>query len=91
MKVEIATQVRDFVGALPPVPRNKLRAALRALESERGDIKALEGPLEDYFRLRIGTYRVIFRYHVTGHHRVIRCDFAEKRSIVYEAFQHLME
>jgi mRNA-degrading endonuclease RelE of RelBE toxin-antitoxin system len=91
MKVEIADQVRNFVRALPPIPRGKLRTALRHLEQERGDIKALEGPLDPYFRLRIGSYRVIFRYHVAGNARLIRCDFAERRSVVYEAFQRFVE
>lgn len=91
MKVEIADQVRDFVRALPPVPRSKLRSALRGLERERGDIKALEGPLENYFRLRVGPYRIIFKYHLSGPTRSIRCDFAEKRSIVYEAFMRFVE
>jgi mRNA-degrading endonuclease RelE of RelBE toxin-antitoxin system len=91
MKVEISSQVRDFVRALPPIPRSKLRAALKKLEQEQGDIKALEGPLENYFRLRIGTYRVIFKYHLVGNVRSIRCDFAEKRNIIYEAFIHLID
>lgn len=89
MKVEVADQVRNFVRSLAPIPRGKVRAAIRGLEKERGDIKALEGPLDGYFRLRIGTYRVVFRYHVAGNTRIIRCDFAEKRSIVYEAYQQL--
>jgi len=91
MTVEVTDQVRDFVRSLPPAPRSKVRAALRKLEQERGDIKALEGPLDNYFRLRVGPYRVIFKYHLAGETRSIRCDFAEKRSIVYEAFIHFIE
>ena len=47
----------------------------------RGDIKALEAPLDGYCRLRVGGYRVIFAY---GQRGVIECIFAEQRSLVYE-------
>jgi mRNA-degrading endonuclease RelE of RelBE toxin-antitoxin system len=67
-----------------------LREALRGLARERGDIRALEGPLEDYHRLRVGGYRIIFVYELTAKHRIIRCLFGERRSAVYESFQQLL-
>ena len=63
---------------------------MRALARERGDIRALEGPLENYHRLRAGGYRIIFAYEVSGKRRTIRCIFAERRSAVYETFQLLL-
>jgi mRNA-degrading endonuclease RelE of RelBE toxin-antitoxin system len=60
-----------------------LRSALKGLARERGDVKRLEGPLEEYCRLRVGDYRVIVHY-VSG--AVIQCVFVERRSIVYEIF-----
>jgi mRNA-degrading endonuclease RelE of RelBE toxin-antitoxin system len=67
-----------------------LREALSALARERGDIRALEGPLEDYHRLKVGGYRIIFTYKVSAKRRVIQCFFAERRSGVYETFQQLL-
>jgi mRNA-degrading endonuclease RelE of RelBE toxin-antitoxin system len=67
-----------------------LREALRGLTHERGDIRALEGPLEDYHRLRVGGYRIVFTYGVSAKRRTIRCIFAERRSAVYETFQQLL-
>ncbi|HEV2803508.1 MAG TPA: hypothetical protein VGW57_01125 [Chthoniobacterales bacterium] len=67
-----------------------LREALRGLTRERGDIRALEGPLEDYHRLRVGGYRVIFKYELSAKRRTIRCIYAERRSAVYETFQQLL-
>jgi mRNA-degrading endonuclease RelE of RelBE toxin-antitoxin system len=67
-----------------------LREALRGLARERGDIRALEGPLEDYHRLKVGGYRIIFAYKVSVKRRVIQCIFAERRSAVYETFQQLL-
>ena len=81
MRVVLATQVVDFVRRLPPEPKRRLRRALRDLTREKGDIRALEAPLEGYCRLRIGGYRVVFSYGKRG---TIECIFAERRSVVYE-------
>ncbi len=89
MKIEVTEQVQEFIRACPPEPRRKLRDALRKLKQEKGDIKPLEGRLEGYHRLRIDSYRIIFRYDYTGRSRMIRCDFAERRSIIYETFLRL--
>ena len=89
-KVELSEQVFRFVASRAPEPRGVLRAALQALARERGDIRALEGPLEKYHRLRVGGYRIIFAYEVSGKRRTIQCIFAERRSAVYETFQQLL-
>ena len=46
-------------------------------------MKPLEGPLQDYYRLRVGSYRIILRYASA---KTIECVFAERRSLVYEVF-----
>ncbi|HVU25687.1 MAG TPA: hypothetical protein VHE13_16270 [Opitutus sp.] len=83
-RIEVSLQVRDFHARLGPVHRRALKRALARLANESGDIKALSERLEGYHRLRVGAYRVIFRY---GDGRVIRCEFAERRSLVYEVFE----
>ena len=85
-RVEISDQVLDFVRSLTPEPRRSLRLALRGLEDERGDIKQLEGDLAGWCRLRVTSYRVIFRYEMEENQRVARCVFAERRELVYELF-----
>jgi len=81
MKVELAEQVVEFVRRQPPEPRRRLRRALRDLGREKGDIRALESPLDGYCRLRVGGYRIVFAYGESG---TIQCVFAEQRSVVYE-------
>jgi mRNA-degrading endonuclease RelE of RelBE toxin-antitoxin system len=88
MRVEISDQVRRFVRSLAPDPRKELRAALRELTRERGDIKHLEGPLKDYMRLRIRDYRIVFQY--SRKRKVIECVFAERRDLIYEVFEKLI-
>lgn len=86
MRVELEAQAVAFVRKQAPDPKRRLREALKDLGRERGDIKGLEPPLDEYQRLRVGPFRVIFRH--TG--RSIRCVFAERRGIVYEVFSEIL-
>lgn len=86
MKIEFEEQVLNFTASLAPEPRRALREALRKLAQEKGDIRALEGELDGFYRLRVGRYRVIFSYHSTRRTRKIRCVFAEHRTLIYEVF-----
>ena len=76
--------VKEFIETLGPQSRRKIRLALRGLESERGDCLPLKEVLSGYHRLRVGGYRVVFRY-LPG--RVIECVFAEERSLIYHLFE----
>jgi len=82
MTIKPSAQVAQFLRSLAPEPRRQLRLGIRALAQNRGDLKALEGDLAGYWRLRVGSYRVIL-WRGAG---VIECVFAERRSIVYEVF-----
>jgi mRNA interferase RelE/StbE len=53
---------------------------------KRGDVCALEGELEGFYRLRVQRYRIIFHYVVVKRSRVIRCVYAGHRSLIYEVF-----
>ena len=87
MKIELSEQVSTFIARQAPDGRKMLRASLRQLATEQGDIKQLEERLNGFCRLRIGPFRVIFRYILAKGKRVIRCEFAERRKIVYEAYE----
>ena len=89
MKIDVTEQVREFIRTCPPEPRRWLRDALRKLADEKGDIKALDRELEGYHRLRVRSYRIIFRYETGKHGRKIFCPFAEHRGVVYETLLNL--
>ena len=92
MKVELAEQVIVFVKSQAPEPRRWLRAALRRLTLEQGDIKALEGPLSDFYRLRVHGYRVIITYDCSAKKdRIIKCVFVERRHVIYEVFAEMLK
>lgn len=82
MKIEYSPQVIDFLRSLAPEPRRAIIRAIKILP-DSGDTKALESKLEGFWRLRVKNYRVIFRY-MGG--QMIRCEFLENRSVVYELF-----
>jgi hypothetical protein len=46
--------------------------------------------LADWCRLRVTSYRVIFRYEMEENRRIARCVFAERRELVYELFAEAM-
>jgi mRNA-degrading endonuclease RelE of RelBE toxin-antitoxin system len=83
-KVRVREQVKAFIDTLAPESRIKIRFGLRGLEMERGDCMPLKEKLAGYHRLRIGGYRVLYRY-LPG--KVIECVFAESRSLVYHLFE----
>jgi mRNA-degrading endonuclease RelE of RelBE toxin-antitoxin system len=83
-KVEVREQVKAFIDTLAPDSRKQIRSRLRGLETEKGDCTALKEKLAGYHRLRIGGYRVLYRY-LPG--KVIECVFAETRSLVYHLFE----
>jgi mRNA-degrading endonuclease RelE of RelBE toxin-antitoxin system len=83
-EVRLHPRVWAFCQSLPPVPRKRLRNALKDLEADRGDVKALEGPLSGCFRLRSGAYRVIFSVRIENGVRVTYCHYADHRSMVYQ-------
>ena len=58
-----------------------MKAAILGLAHGRGDTKPLEADLAGFYRLRIGTHRVVYRHAKDGS---IICFYAAPRSIVYE-------
>ena len=82
--VKVRQQVRNFHSRLGPEERRAVKRGLTQLALERGDIRALRERLEGYYRLRVGTYRIVFHY-LPG--RIIECVYMNSRSLVYEVFE----
>ncbi len=86
-QVKVREQVKRFIGSLAPEGRRKVKLALRELAIERGDCLPLREKLSGYHRIRVGGFRVVFRY-MPG--RIMECVFAEERSLVYQLFDREM-
>jgi len=87
-RLVIHSQAESFIRTLAPEPRTRLVRALKVLPA--GEVKALEGRLSGYFRLRVGGYRLIFADTVKNGVRTLDCLFVERRSIVYELFEQIL-
>ncbi|HEY3760938.1 MAG TPA: hypothetical protein VGN23_04260 [Verrucomicrobiae bacterium] len=83
MKILASEQVQHWLVALPPDSKKRVRAGLRHLQQNQGDIKALRGELEGFCRLRIGGLRIVFS-QLPG--RIIRLEYADTRDVIYETF-----
>lgn len=81
-KVVLTEQMRDYAARLHPQHRHAVKLALNALAAGKlGDVKPLEGALDGLQRLRVGRYRIVFRYLSDGS---ARCFFVESRRVVYD-------
>jgi mRNA-degrading endonuclease RelE of RelBE toxin-antitoxin system len=82
IKVVLTPQVRNFAARLHPEHRRAIKAALRQLAAGKlEDVKPLEEELDGLQRLRVGKYRMVFRYLSDGS---ARCFFMESRRVVYD-------
>lgn len=91
-EVRVQEEVLDYLRRLAPEPRHAIRVGIKGLAQEAGDIRALTDGLEGFYRLRVGSHRVVFEYEVIGGKRVATCVYAGSRKWVYEVFQsRLME
>ena len=91
MRVEVSDQVIAYVKGLPPEPRRALRHAIRKLEGPRGDIRKLEGSLSNHQRLRVGYHRIIFQRVPSESGPLLRCIFAQHRSVVYTMMEEILQ
>lgn len=82
--VRPSRQVIEYASRLAPEPRRAVKQALVDLRKERGDIRALEGDLSGYYRLRVGRHRIIFSYAADG---AIDAIFIEERGLIYDVFE----
>ena len=87
MKISASDQVQGWLVALPPSTKLRVRLALRELEKNKGDIRALEKKLSGWCRLRVGGLRIIYR-RLPG--QIIRFDYADSRDAVYENFLEVL-
>ena len=88
MKILASDEVQQWLIALPPETKKRVRSALRDLQNGRGDIKALQGELEGFCRLRIGGLRIVYSQH---RGQIIRLEYADSRDVVYETFLKVLQ
>ena len=86
-------QTEAFIKCLAPEPRRALRHAIKQLAAGKTaalDLRALEGVLLGYMRLRVGTYRVIYCVNAEMRGPTLILLAAGPRSSIYEAFEKIL-
>ena len=83
-RVQVREPVLRYYQRLGQQDRRTVKKAILGLAQEKGDIRSLRDRLEGYYRLRVGSYRVIYRY-LPG--RVIECVYMNDRALVYDVFE----
>lgn len=58
-EVLVSQTARKQLEALDKGTRARIKRALRNIDPSRSTVRRLKGPKRDYFRLRVGEYRVI--------------------------------
>ena len=68
MRIEYSKMAVKALQRMDKTMRNRIREAVEGLTETppRGDIKPMEGKPEGRYRLRVGGYRVIYRYDRGG-------------------------
>jgi hypothetical protein len=88
-KVTLDDQPLAFINSRPPEARRAIRAALRAVERGDREPEPLEERLEGFFKLKVGSYRLVLEARPSVSGPAFRVLFAEKRSVVYVVFAQL--
>ena len=87
MKISASPQVENWLLALSPEPKRRVRAELKLLAQEKSkEVKVLHGELEGWHRLRIRGYRILFQIQPS---QIIFLEYANTREVVYETFLRL--
>jgi len=85
--VRFSDQCVDALRQLHPDARKGLRKALADLDAgKKRDVAGLAGKLAGFSRLRVGKYRIVFRYDEAGE---LVAEFLGPRNLVYEQFTPL--
>ena len=83
--MKLSDQVVDALKALHPGVRRDIRRALDEVNSgKKRDVAALTKELAGFWRLRVGKYRMVFRYTEAGQ---LVAEFLGPRSTVYRRFR----
>lgn len=92
-KMRWMPQAEAFIKSLAPEPRRAFRQAIKQLAEGKMaglDLRALEGVLQGYWRLRVLTYRIIYEVGASKSGPVITLLAAGHRSTIYDAFEKLL-
>lgn len=83
MEIRFSKQALKTLGALDKITQLRIKQGIDNLPQKIGDIKPLRGK-KNYYRLRIGKYRVIYHYAAEGGYEILFVDQIGARGDIYK-------
>ena len=86
MRIEYKKQAVKFLESLDRPTKQRIRTAIEGLTQEppKGDIKPLQGYKDGRKRLRVGKYRIIYKYEPNGEITVLLILDIDSRGDIYK-------
>lgn len=86
MVIKYSKDSLKFLSKLDKKSVNRIRAAIEdlTLNPPKGDIKVMQGYTDNRKRLRVGTWRIIFKYGVEGEIEILFIIDIGNRGDVYK-------
>lgn len=86
MKTEYSKEALKFLAKIPKKITENIREAIKglALTPPKGDIKIMQGYNDGRMRLRVGKYRVIYRYDVDNSLKILYIIDIGSRGDIYK-------
>lgn len=86
MKIKYEKRAIKYLKTLSPSQREYILSSIKKLTftPPKGDIKKMRGYTDGRFRLRVGTYRVIYRYDGAGDLKVLLIMDIGSRGNIYK-------
>ena len=90
IKVSLDDQPLAFIRQQPPEAKRALRDALHTIESGLSFPIPLLDELEGFYKVRVGSYRLVLQALPGDAGPTFRVVFVERRKVVYELFSQLL-
>lgn len=86
MRIEYKKQAVKFLESLDRPTKQRIKIAIEGLTQEppKGDIKPLQGYKDGRKRLRVGKYRIIYKYEPNGEIIVLLILDIDSRGDIYK-------
>lgn len=87
MQIEYSKQAAKFISSQDSNAKRRIKKAIEGLTETppKGDIKQLQSYSNKTYRLRIGKYRIIYRYDInTNEQRILFISDADSRGDIYK-------
>lgn len=86
MRIKYSKQALKFLAKQERKIVNRILAGIDGLtvKPPKGDIKPMQGMEKGSFRLRIGSYRIVFWYDADGEIEILYVDKIDNRGDVYK-------